>query len=435
MQVSVEELGGLQRRMTVQVPAQEIDQEIQSRLQDLCRRVKLAGFRPGKVPLKVVRRMYGPQVRQEVMGERLESSFHEALHERSLHPAGQPSFEPHTMGEGEDLAYAATFEVFPEFEINGVEGIQVTRPAVEITEADVDAMVESLRRQRTRWSDVERPARDGDRVTIGFEGRIDGEAFPGNTGEDVPVVLGAGAMVPEFEAGLHGVEPGQETTFDVTFPEDYPGGDLAGRTATFTVRVGAVAEPVLPEVDAEFIESFGIEDGSVEGLREALRNNMQRELDEAIAARLKRQVMDQLLKANAIDLPQVMVDQEIERMARQSNPGQDAAGEDPAAREQAFGEEARRRVALGLIIAELIKTREIKLDQERVHQRIARMAAVYQEPEEVVQYYYQNPQALEGVRALALEDQVVDWLLEHAQVNEQPSTFEAVVKGSGGASQ
>lgn len=429
MQVSVEELGGLERRLTVQLPAARIEQEIEQRLQDLSRRVKLDGFRPGKVPLKVVKRMYGGQVRQEVLGELMQSSFQEAVSGQNLRPAAGPQISPSAAAEG-DFAYAATFEVLPEFELQGFEGIAVERPVAEVSDADIDSMLETLRKQRTVWTPVERPAQTGDRVTVSFEGTIDGIAFPGGKGDDVPVVLGAGGMLPDFENGLIGIAAGEAREIAVSFPEGYHAQELAGRTARFALNAGVVAEPSLPPVDEEFAKAFGVEDGSVESLRAALRDNMTRELGQGIKTRVKKQVMDALLAANPIELPKVLVTEEIDRIAQQAGFPAASAGNAEAdkIKEGVFAEEARRRVALGLLISRLVVQEKLTADPARVVEQLTTMASTYQDPNEVMQWYLKNPQAMEGLRALALEDTVVDWVLARASVTEQPSTFDAVMR-------
>ncbi|HNE01235.1 MAG TPA: trigger factor [Plasticicumulans sp.] len=429
MQVSVEELGGLERRLTVQLPAARIEQEIEQRLQDLSRRVKLDGFRPGKVPLKVVKRMYGGQVRQEVLGELMQSSFQEAVSGQNLRPAAGPQISPSAAAEG-DFAYAATFEVLPEFELQGFEGIAVERPVAEVSDADIDSMLETLRKQRTVWTPVERPAQTGDRVTVSFEGTIDGVAFPGGKGDEVPVVLGAGGMLPDFENGLIGIAAGEAREIAVSFPEGYHAQELAGRTARFALNAGVVAEPSLPPVDEEFAKAFGVEDGSVESLRAALRDNMTRELGQGIKTRVKKQVMDALLAANPIELPKVLVTEEIDRIAQQAGFPAASAGNAEAdkIKEGVFAEEARRRVALGLLISKLVVQEKLTADPARVVEQLTTMASTYQDPNEVMQWYLKNPQAMEGLRALALEDTVVDWVLARASVTEQPSTFDAVMR-------
>lgn len=428
MQVSVEELGSLERRMTVQVPASEVDQEVQSRLSSLARRVRIHGFRPGKVPFKVVQRMYGDQVRQEVVGEVVQRSFAQAVDAQNLRPAGGPRIEPKSFDAGADLEYAAVFEVLPEFELKGIEGMAMERPVAEVTDADVDRMLETLRKQRTEWNEVQRPARNEDRVTLDFEGTIDGESFPGNKGEDVSLVIGSGRMVPGFEDALVGVAPDSALSFEVAFPEDYHASELAGRKVRFSGHLKAVAEPVLPEVDDKLAASFGIAEGGVEALRAALRENMERELGQGIKATVKRQVMETLLAANPIELPQTLVTAEIERLARQA---QFPESEDDAAaarKREVFESEARRRVALGLIISRLVREQGIKADPGRVQAQLETIAASYEDPREVIAWYRQNSGAMEEVNAAALEEEVVDWLLARATVTETPRTFDEVMK-------
>lgn len=437
MQVSVEELGGLERRITVQVPAEKIDKEIQNRLLSLSRRVKVDGFRPGKVPFKMVKRLYGSQVRQEVLGDVLQSSFQDALHQENLRLVGGPTIEPKSMDEGVDMEYSATFEVFPEFELNGTEGLKVERPTAEITEADIDAMLETLRKQRTLWNDVDRASQQGERVTVDFEGKVDGQDCPGNQGENMPVVLGAGTRLKEFEDKLVGLRVGDEAEFDVTFPGNYHVQELAGKQTHFLVKVKAVAEPSLPEVNDEFAAGFGIKEGGVEGLRKALRENMERELREGIKTIVKRQLMQGLWDANDIPLPQVMINREIDQLAKQMGFPESAKAKEhkqaAAFKAQLFGPEARRRVALGLLISRLVATQQIKLDEAHVRERLASIASTYEEAAEVVQWYGSNPQALEGIRAMALEDQVVDWLLERAAVSDKPSSFDKIMRPAAAA--
>lgn len=428
MQVSVEELGALERRMTVQVPASEVDQEVQSRLSSLARRVRVHGFRPGKVPFKVVQRMYGDQVRQEVVGEVLQRSFAQAVDAQKLRPAGGPRIEPKSIEAGADLEYSAVFEVLPEFELKGLDGLPVERPAAEVTEADVDQMLETLRKQRTDWVDVERPAQKDDRVTLDFEGTLDGQEFPGNKGEDVTIVLGSGRMVPGFEDALIGAGSGAELAFDLTFPDDYHAAELAGKQVHFSGRVKAVAEPHLPEIDDKLAESFGIAEGGVDGLRKALRENMERELGQGIKATVKRQVMEALLQANPIDLPQAMVVAELDRLAAQA---QFPESDDPSAatrKREIFEGEARRRVALGLIISRLVRDHEIKADPDRIQAQLENIAASYEDPGEVIAWYRQNAKAMEDVDAAALEEGVVDWLLARATVSDKPQSFDEVMK-------
>lgn len=428
MQVSVEALSDLERRVTVQVPAEKLAKEIENRLLSLSRRVKVDGFRPGKVPLKLVKRMYGDQVRYEAVGELMEHSLHEALVQEKLNPLGGPKIEPKVLEDGQDLEYSATFEVMPEFDPTGFENIAVERPTAEITEQDVDNMLQNLRQQRATWREVERPAAESDRVRIDFEGAIDGQNFAGGKGENVNVVLGKGSMLKDFEDRLTGLSAGAETEFDLTFPENYQVKEIAGKTARFRVKLHAVEETVLPEVDDAFAASFDVKDAGVAGLRQSLRENMERELRDGIKASVKRQVMQGLLDANPIPVPKVLVETEIEHLARQLYFPADAKDEKTQRlKAQLFEPEARRRVSLGLLISRLATAQQIKVDERRVQNYLETMASTYQEPAEVMRWYEKTPKALDNVRALALEDQIVDWLLERARVTEKTSTFAEIM--------
>ena len=428
MQVSVEALSDLERRVTVQVPAEKLAKEIENRLLSLSRRVKVDGFRPGKVPLKLVKRMYGDQVRYEAVGELMEHSLHEALVQEKLNPLGGPKIEPKALEDGQDLEYSATFEVMPEFDPTGFENIAVERPTAEITEQDVDNMLQNLRQQRATWREVERPAAESDRVRIDFEGAIDGQNFAGGKGENVNVVLGKGSMLKDFEDRLTGLSAGAGTEFDLTFPENYQVKEIAGKTARFQVKLHAVEETVLPEVDDAFAASFDVKDAGVAGLRQSLRENMERELRDGIKASVKRQVMQGLLDANPIPVPKVLVETEIEHLARQLYFPADAKDEKTQRlKAQLFEPEARRRVSLGLLISRLATAQQIKVDERRVQNYLETMASTYQEPAEVMRWYEKTPKALDNVRALALEDQIVDWLLERARVTEKTSTFAEIM--------
>ena len=428
MQVSVETLSDLERRVTVQVPAERLAKEIENRLQSLSRRVKVDGFRPGKVPLKLVKRMYGDQVRYEAVGELMEHSLHEALAQEKLNPLGGPKIEPKALEDGQDLEYSATFEVMPEFEPTGFDNIAVERPTAEVTEQDVDNMLENLRQQRATWSAVERPAAEGDRLRIDFEGTIDGQNFAGGKGDNVTVILGKGSMLKDFEDRLAGLSAGAETEFELTFPEDYQAKDIAGKTARFRVKLHAVEETVLPEVDEAFAASFDVKESGIAGLRQSLRDNMERELREGIKASVKRQIMQGLLAANPIPVPKVLVETEIEHLARQLYFPADAKDEKTRQlKTQLFEPEARRRVSLGLLISRLASAQHLKVDEQRVRDYLETMASTYQEPDEVVRWYEKTPKALDNVRALVLEDQIVDWLLERAQITDKSSTFAEIM--------
>jgi trigger factor len=427
MQVSVETTGALERRIEVSVPRERIEQAIDERLKRVSRTAKLKGFRPGKVPLKVVKQQFGAQVRQEVLSDLMQSSFAEAVTQEKLNPAAGPRIEPISIAPGEDLKYRATFEVFPKIELKGVEGIAVTRPTASVTDADVDAMVANLREQRPRFDEVERECREGDRVTMNFEGQVDGAAFEGSKGENVSVLLGGGRMLKDFESGVIGLKAGERKQIQVPYPADYHNAALAGKVATFDVQVTKVEARSLPELDEQFCREYGVLDGGVEQLRREVRDNMERELGQNIRARLKQQLMEGLLAANPVEVPKSLVDAQVREMqtdAARRMGGRDASQLPPA---EPFVEGARRRVALGLLIGELIRTREIKLDRARVDARLAELASGYPEPDDVIKAYRQNADALRQVENIVIEEQVVDLLLEQAAVKDQAASFKDVM--------
>lgn len=428
MQVSVETLSDLERRVTVQIPAERVAKEIQDRLTSLSRRAKLDGFRPGKAPLKLIQRMYGEQVRYDAVSELMEHSLRDALAQEKLHPVGGPRIEPKTLEDGQDFEYSATFEILPEFEPAGFDQIRIERPVAEVTEQDVDQMIETLRQQRALWHAVERQAQEGDRLRFDFAGQIDGQDFAGNKGENAQIVLGKNTMLPDFEAQLVGLAAGAETEFELDFPQDYQAKEVAGKKARFQVKVHDVEEAELPAVDEAFAKEFDITTGGVPALRQSLRENMERELEEGIQAAIKRQVMQGLLDANTVPLPRALIGAEIEQLAQQlrfpPGPQNEKIQELKA---KLFETEARRRVALGLLISKLASGQGIKADEQRVRARVETIAATYQEPDEVVRWYEKTPELIENVRALVLEEQVVDWVLERAQVSDRSSTFSEIM--------
>lgn len=425
MMVSVETTAGLERRMTVQVPADKIESEIDSRLRRYGKTAKIKGFRPGKVPMQVVRQRYGGQVREEVLNEMMRSSFIEALGQEKLRPAGGPRIEPGKLEQGVDLEYTATFEVYPEITLTGHEGMKIRRPTAEITEADIDDMMDRLRRQRAEWEETEKAAEDGDQITVDFNGTLDGEPFAGGEGQDVPVVLGRGAMLPDFETGLKGMSAGEEKEITVNFPDDYGAAELAGRTAVFQVTARAVAVETLPVVDDAFCESFGITEGGVDQLRKEVADNMARELAQVSRARMKEQVLEQLIEANEAELPRVLVEQEIRVMQasaarRMGLDPSDSSNLPPA---ETLEPQASRRVKLGLLVAEVIGQADIQLDQARVRQRLMELAASSGRPEEVIKLYTSSPEMMGQIEAEVMEEQVVDWLIEHAETTDEASSF------------
>ncbi|HTJ16646.1 MAG TPA: trigger factor [Steroidobacteraceae bacterium] len=426
MQVSVESTGTLERRMEVQVPAVEIDKAVDERLQRLSRTVRLKGFRPGKVPVKVVRQQFGQQVRQEVLNDVVQSSFAEAVDQEKLTPAGGPRIEPINVGDG-DLKYRAVFEIVPQIELKGLETLPVERPVADVSEADIDAMIQNLREQKPTFTSVEREARDTDRVTIDFNGTIDGQPFEGGSGENIPIVLGAGRMLADFEAGLVGAKGGEQRTIKLTFPQNYGAQALAGKNAEFAVAVKSIEERHLPELDEEFCKLYGVEQGGIEQLRREVEENMRRELADAIRARLKKQVLDGLAAANAIELPKSMVDAQVRDMqidAARRMGARDASQIPPP---DAFQEAARRRVQLSLLVSEVIKNANIQVNQAQVQQRFQELAQQYPDALQAVEQYRTNPQMRRQMEAAVLEDQVVDWLLERARVTDKESSFKELM--------
>jgi len=432
--ISVQSTSALERRMEVQVPAARVEQEMTQRLKNVSRTVRLKGFRPGKAPLKVVRQQFGKEIHQEVVSELVRRSFAEAVVEQKLNPAGGPRIEPIATAEGQDLKYAAIFEVLPEIALRGLEDIRIDRPVASVGDEDIDAMIESLRKQSPKFREVARAAHTEDRVTVDFDGRIDGTAFEGGKGEGVPIVLGGGQMLPEFEKGLDGVTAGERKEINLRFPDNYPAKALAGKQAVFDVLAKKVEEQEMPELDDEFCAAFGIKEGGIEALRKAVSENMRRELDQALRARTKSQALDQLLKSNPLELPATLVDAQVRDMqidmARRM--GARDASQVPA--RDPFVEPARRRVALGLLINEIIKRESIELDRSKVGARLEELVSTYDNPQEMMKAYEQNRDAMRQVEALVLEEQVVDWLLARARINEQPSTFKQVMNfGAEGA--
>jgi trigger factor len=427
MEVSVESTGSLERRMEVSVPKEQIDQAVDERLRKVSRTARLKGFRPGKAPIKVIRQQFGAQVRQEVLSDLVQSSFAQAVTEQKLTPAAGPRIEPISGAPGEDLKYRATFEVYPEVSLKQVDGLAVVRPVAEVSEADIEAMVQNLREQRPHFETVERESREGDRVTMDFEGAIDGHPFEGSAGTDVAVILGAGRMLRDFETGITGSKADEHKTVAVRYPEEYHNKDLAGRTAEFSVQVKKVEEKQLPPLDDAFCREYGVNEGGVEQLLSEIADNMRRELNANVRARLKQQLFDRLLEANPLDVPKALVDQQVREMqvdAARRMGAKDASQVPPP---DAFVEPARRRVALGLLIGELVRTQGLQIDRAAVEARLGELAATYPDPDAILKAYRQNPDAMRQVESMVLEDQVVDYLLERANVTEQPSSFKELM--------
>ncbi|MCU7905446.1 MAG: trigger factor [Candidatus Thiodiazotropha sp. (ex Epidulcina cf. delphinae)] len=426
MQVSVESGEGFERRLIVELPAERIDAEVAKRLKQISRTAKLDGFRPGKVPMNMLRRHYGGQVLQEVYGQMIETSYKEAVRQEKLHPAGMPKIEPKEADEDGLFSYVATFEVMPEIELAPLEG-EIKRPVAAVGEQDIDEMIEKLRKQRATWDGVERAAEEGDQVRINFKGTVDGETFEGGSADDVDLVLGSKRMIEGFESGLVGVVKAEKRTLDLEFPQDYHVEELAGKPVTFEVEANQVSEEVLPPVDDDFAKEFDAEEG-VDKLKADIRENMQRELIQRIQSRIKAQAMDLIYRMNKIDLPTVLMDEEVKALRKQAR---ERLGRSAGAFElprEMFEEQARRRVTLGLVIDEIIKQNDIRVDNDLVRRKVEEFAASYEQPEEVVKHYYASQQQLATVQNVVLEDQVVDWVLDQADVSDEQTSFAALTE-------
>ncbi|WP_322529463.1 trigger factor [Salinicola sp. LHM] len=437
MQVSVETTSQIERRITVQVPAAEVDEAVAARLQDTAKRVRLNGFRQGKIPMAVVRQRYGQDVRNEVVSELMRQHYVRAITEQSLNPAGYPSIEPKVDQTGKDLEFVATLEVYPEIELKSIDGTVVERPKTEITDADIDTMIETLRGQRAKFQPVERAAENGDQVKIDFQGFLGDEPFEGGAAEGHELELGSNRFIPGFEEQLIGAKAGEEKRISVTFPEDYQAEHLAGQEATFKVTVHEVSAKALPEVDADFIKEFGVEDGDAEKFRAEIKSNMEREVKQAAQNRVKQQALDALQKANDVTVPQSLVDQETEGLKRQAAQ-QFGLGEDFDVSQlpnELFADQARTRVKVGLLLAEVIKQHELDASDDEIRARAEELASQYQQPEQAVEQYMQNDELKGQIKSAVLEDKAVDKLLEQAQVNDVSMSYEQVLQAAQQAEQ
>jgi trigger factor len=427
LQVSVEALEGLEKRMTVTIPAERIEKEIDTRLLSVGRKAKLKGFRPGKVPQKVIRQQYGAGVREEVLNEIVQSSYTAALDQEKLRPAAMPKLEQNAAKAGDDFAYSATFEVYPDFKLNGLDGFAVDRAETEIGDPDIGEMIETLRKQRATWVPVERKAADGDKVTVDFEGKVKGETIEGGVGNDVEIVIGQGQMLEEFEKNLLGLSAGDEKTFNLKFKKDYQAADLAGKKAVFTVNVKGIAEQELPDLDAEFTKAFGIESGDLEEFRADVRKNMTREAESMIQSDVKRQIMEQLLEANPIKIPSALIQNEAANLRKEAmrNLGvPDEQTDDPRVPPlDVYQEPAERRVRLSLLVSAVIEENSLEVDRERVNVKVDEVCAPYEKPEEFKKLYFQNPQLLQQIENMVLEEQVIDWLVAKAKLTVTPKGF------------
>ncbi|RKZ63396.1 MAG: trigger factor [Gammaproteobacteria bacterium] len=427
MQISVEAGEGLERKVTIQVPAETVELEVNNRLNSLKNTVRIDGFRPGKVPLKVIKQKYSGTILQEVAGELMQSTFREALTQENLNPAGDPQIKAEDLVLGQVMEYTATFEVYPEIALAPVADLSLEKIDASVEGADVDNMIDVLRKQKMDWAEVDRASANDDRITIDFVGSVDGEKFDGGTANDMPMVLGAGQMIPGFEENLTGLKASEESSFKVSFPEDYAAKDLAGKEAEFAVTIKKVEEPKLPEINEEFAKAFGVESGDVEQLKSDIKANMERELSKRLRTLLKEKVMDALISANPIDVPSATVAQEAETLKKQTEVQAPGSGRTL----DSFMDDAKRRVQLGMVLAEVAKISALNVNADMVKARIEEMAKDYDDADEFMRYYMSNQELLRGVETLVMEDAVVDWVAEQATVTASNSSFDEVMNPEG----
>ena len=430
MQVSIESSTGLERQLKIGVPADKIDQEVTDRLQKATKTVSIKGFRKGKVPLKVVKQHYGRGVRQEVVGEIVNSSFYEAVQQEELRPVGQPRIDDIKDTEGQDLEYVAVFEVYPEVKLADLTKVKVSRPVADVTEADVEKMIGVLRDQQATFNVAEKAAEEGDQVNIDFVGTHKKEEFAGGSAEGQDLVLGSDSMIPGFEDGIIGLSAGDESVLKLKFPKDYHSDELKGKAVQFAVKVNSVSVKQVPEMDDEFFKLYGVESGGEEKFREDIEANMERELKNAIRTKIKNRVMDQLFKLNKVDVPEALMANEIiqlkQQMVQQFGGGQQI--DLSMLPDDMFKEKAERRAALGVIVSEVVKVEALSPDEDKVRARIDEIASTYEQPQEVVDYYYSKPELLSSVEAVVLEDQVTELVLSKAKVKDETQPYDEVVK-------
>ena len=423
MQVKVESTGTLERRMRVELPAERIDQEVDSRLKSVGRTAKIKGFRPGKVPPKVVRQKYGKQIREEVLSELMQKSYTAAVMQEKLNPAGGPQIEPEESGEDKNFAYTATFEIMPEVKLKNLQKIKIETPDVTIGEKDVDDMMLKLRKQKATWDEVDRKSADGDRVVVDFTGTLKGEAFPGGTGTEVPVVLGQGQMLPDFEKGLTGVAAGDEKSFKVKFPKDYHAEDLAGKKVDFAIKTHRVEEEILPPVDDKLAELFEVAEGGIDKFIDDVKENMNREAEAKVKNDVREQIMNGLTETNPIEIPNTLKHKEMHSLQHEAMQRMGIEDHDQAPPEANFAEAAEKRVRLGLLLSQVITDQKLSVDESMVRARVEEMCASYESSAEMVETYMSNPQVLQQVEPMLLEQQAIDWLAENGKSTTKKVAF------------
>ena len=433
MPSNVETLGNLERRVSMSVPAAEIEKQVDERLKKMARSVRMPGFRPGKVPLKLIAQTYGPQVRSEVLGDAVQKSFSDAVKEAKLRVAGYPRIEKKDGSSGKALEFSATFEVYPDVKVGDISGATIEKPQVTVDDAAVERTIEILRKQRVKFVAAMRPAQDGDRLTVDFDGRIDGQPFAGGKAENFPFNLGEGRMLPEFEAAARGMNVGEQKDFDLKFPDDYHGKDVAGKQAVFSLTLKKLEQPELPALDAEFAKQLGVADGDVAKMKSEVRGNVEREVAKRVEARIKAQTLQALLDATPIDLPKSLIDMESQQLAERAAADLQARGVKPEQMAQlvgpaAFEETAKRRVALGLVIGELARAENLQPKPAEVRALVEQEAASYESPAEVVKWFYMQPQRLQEMEGVALEANVVKWVLAKAKVVDKAVPFDELMQ-------
>jgi trigger factor len=422
MDVTVETTGTLERRMRVELPLAPIEQQVDSRLKSVGRTAKIKGFRPGKVPAKVVRQRYGKQVREEVLGEVLQKSYTEAVTQQQLNPAGGPKIETEAEN-GETFAFTATFEIMPDIELKDLEKIKIDKPDVTIGDEDIDDMMMNLRKQKASWEAVERKSAEGDRVVIDFAGKLKGEVFPGGEGKEYPVVLGAGQMLPDFEKGLTGVKAGEESTFKVRFPKDYHAEDMAGKKVDFEIKVHRVEGEVLPELNDEFAESFNVTEGGLEQFKKDVLENMKREADQKALTDVREQVMNGLLDSNPIDIPETLKHQEMHALQKEAMQRMGLEDAEHAPPLDNFKEGAEKRVALGLLLRQIIVDKKITVNEEMMRTRVEEMCAGYENSEDMVNMYMSNPQVMQQIEPMVVEQQAINWIIDNGKTKDKKVSF------------
>ena len=428
MMVTVESTGTLERRMRVELPAERIEKEVASRLKSVGKTAKIKGFRPGKVPAKVVRQRFGTQVRQEVLTELMGQSYRDAVVQENLSPVANPKIEPELLDKSDGFAFVATFEVLPEFTLKGLDKIEVTRPEIDISDEDCDDMLENLRKQKATWETVEREAVEGDRVVVDFDGTLKGEPIEGGTGKEVPVVLGEGQMLPDFEKGLTGVKADEEKSFKVKFPKDYHNEELAKKQVEFTVKVYRVEAQELPALDDSLAEIYGVAEGGLKKLRQDVVENMEREAEQKVRNDVREQAMTGLLEANAIEVPKSLLQQEAHSMQHDAMRQFGIEDHDQAPPIDNFTESAQKRVQLSLLIKRLVEDNGIALDASRLRERVEQICAGYENAEEMVTAYLGNPQVMARIEPLVMEEQAVEWIIENGVEKLNKISFKDYMK-------